>query len=74
MFAEKFKSKLNSIKSEASTLIDVIKVDEEVRESRLAICTDCPHLFKPTKSCKKCGCFMTAKTWLKDAECPIKKW
>lgn len=41
---------------------------------RLAICSECPRLFKPTYTCKECGCFMKVKTHLKAAECPIGKW
>ncbi|MBM3910465.1 MAG: hypothetical protein FJ356_02315 [Thaumarchaeota archaeon] len=43
-------------------------------EDRLAICKACPELIKLTTQCKKCGCFMTAKTKLKRAECPLGKW
>jgi hypothetical protein len=31
-------------------------------------------LIKLTSQCKKCGCFMEAKTKLPNAECPIGKW
>lgn len=47
---------------------------KEIRNERFDICKECPRLFKPTKTCKECGCFMAAKTWLKDATCPIGKW
>lgn len=47
---------------------------KEVRNKRYEICKSCPKLFKPTRTCIKCGCFMAMKTWLKDAECPIEKW
>ena len=47
---------------------------KEIRNKRFEICKGCPKLFKPTKTCKECGCFMAAKTWLKDATCPIGKW
>jgi Family of unknown function (DUF6171) len=43
-------------------------------EERLAICRACPFLFKPTMTCKKCGCFMRAKTLLNHVECPEGKW
>lgn len=46
----------------------------DIRNERYEICKKCPKLFKPTKTCKECGCFMAAKTWLKDATCPIGKW
>lgn len=47
--------------------------DEEAAE-RFSICKSCPELIKLSKQCKKCGCFMVAKTKLKAATCPIHKW
>ena len=38
------------------------------------LCNGCEFLTKTTKQCEKCGCFMTAKTRLANAECPIGKW
>lgn len=46
----------------------------EVRDERLDACKGCEELFKPTRTCKQCGCFMALKTWLKDATCPLGKW
>lgn len=48
--------------------------DEEDAEKRFAICKVCPELIKLTKQCKKCGCFMVAKTKLAAATCPLGKW
>lgn len=53
-----------------SKLID----DEEIIKYRMSICNSCPNLIKNTKQCTKCGCFMVAKTKLKNAECPINLW
>lgn len=47
---------------------------EEIAENRYSICKSCPELIKLTKTCKKCGCFMAAKTKLKKATCPLNKW
>ena len=47
---------------------------EEKAEERYSICKSCPELIKLTKQCKKCGCFMAAKTKLALAACPIGKW
>ena len=44
---------------------------EELAAYRLEICKTCPFY---RKLCKKCGCFMTLKTTLKNARCPIDKW
>jgi hypothetical protein len=49
-------------------------VEDEVAKERFSICKGCPELIKLTTQCKKCGCFMTAKTKLKMASCPIGKW
>ena len=46
----------------------------EVAEERYSICKACPELVKLTKQCKKCGCFMVAKTKLQGAVCPLVKW
>ena len=47
---------------------------EELAESRYDICKACPELIQLTKTCKKCGCFMSFKTKLQDATCPLNKW
>jgi hypothetical protein len=46
----------------------------EVAADRFSICKACPELIKLTTQCKKCGCFMKAKTKLEKAVCPIGKW
>ncbi len=67
-FTEKLKNKLNSI-------VDVrIFVPDEVGKDRMSICNSCEHLLHITMQCKKCGCFVQAKTKLANSECPIKKW
>lgn len=48
--------------------------DKDVAESRLKICLDCEYLWKITRQCSKCYCFIDGKTKLKTEECPIKKW
>lgn len=50
------------------------RVSEENASARYEICKACPELIKLSKQCKKCGCFMYAKTKLKEASCPINKW
>jgi hypothetical protein len=47
---------------------------EDLTNSRIAICLECPELIKMTTQCKKCGCFMSVKTKLEAAKCPIGKW
>lgn len=41
---------------------------------RIKICEGCPELFKPTYSCKQCGCFVRVKSYLATQECPLGKW
>ena len=48
--------------------------NQEARDRRFNICKECDRLFKPTRTCKECGCFMAMKTWLRLAECPLGKW
>lgn len=43
-------------------------------QARYEICKTCPEIIKLTSQCKKCGCFMKAKTTLAKASCPIGKW
>lgn len=49
-------------------------VEKDIAEKRYSICVACPELIKLTKQCKKCGCFMFAKTKLQAATCPLGKW
>jgi hypothetical protein len=48
--------------------------DDETAQNRFETCLNCEFLIKLTKTCKKCGCFMQAKTKLADASCPVGKW
>lgn len=50
------------------------KVSTEIHEFRYAICQECPFLYKPTDTCKKCGCFMKIKAFMPKHSCPIGKW
>jgi hypothetical protein len=58
----------------ASDHIKQITVTDECREERYDICKSCEHFYSPTSTCKICGCFMSAKTYLSEVECPLKKW
>lgn len=53
---------------------NIKKVETEIAGARFEICLSCPELIQLTKTCKKCGCFMEAKTRLPHASCPIHKW
>lgn len=47
---------------------------QEEHDRRYEICKGCEFLFKPSRTCKKCYCFMPLKSWLEKADCPIGKW
>jgi hypothetical protein len=49
-------------------------VPNKVYEERLEICRECVYYFKPTGTCKDCGCFMKLKARLAPMECGQKKW
>lgn len=51
-----------------------VAIAKKRKSDRLAICSECDRLFKPTFTCKECGCFMKVKTGLKIAKCPLGKW
>ena len=71
---DKLKQRMQQVENNAREMIDGIKVSKEIQAQRISICNSCEHLFKPTNTCKKCGCFMDVKTWLAPASCPIGKW
>jgi hypothetical protein len=74
---DKLKQKMQQVRdvaqSSASGLLTQ-KVEPEVQAYRYGICSSCEKLYKPTDTCKACGCFMKVKTWMPKQSCPIKKW
>jgi len=52
----------------------VIKVPDNVQEERFNICKGCEFLSTKNNRCRKCGCFMNAKTWIPSSKCPVGKW
>jgi len=60
--------------------------DRELAEKRIAICEDCNHFRKRSRTCgtpiigdkvgdkRTCGCFMDAKTKLSFSTCPLDFW
>ena len=50
------------------------KVPEEIQHYRYSVCKSCDKLYKPTDTCKVCGCFMRVKTWMPNQSCPIGNW
>lgn len=51
-----------------------IFVEADVQQTRLKLCQACDDFNKTTMQCRRCGCFMSAKTRLKSGSCPIGKW
>lgn len=49
-----------------------ILAEEPVVRQRLLICEKCDQ--KSGVRCLKCGCFLTLKSAIKVATCPINKW
>jgi len=72
---EKMKKAVNAVEKKAVDAIpESAKAPEEITKARWDICSNCEFLYKPTNTCKKCGCFMVLKTSLKKVKCPINKW
>lgn len=74
---QKYKEEIK--KKYSTTPLDFLKpsteyAEPELSKQRMDICNSCEFLFEPTKQCKKCGCFMTAKTLFQKSKCPIGKW
>lgn len=49
-------------------------VSQEVKQKRLAACETCTEYRLSVKVCRKCGCFMPAKTSFATVYCPIGRW
>lgn len=73
-FAEKVKAKTDAIAAGHLKLMNAIKVSPEIQKERYDICLSCDKLYKPTSSCRVCGCFMQIKTWMPEQACPLGKW
>lgn len=73
-FLDKLKERTGQMKAALGDAMAHRRVDESTRNDRLEICLSCEHLMHTTQQCKKCGCFVQAKTWLPSQRCPINKW
>jgi hypothetical protein len=51
-----------------------MSISREQRQARLQACVECPSLFRPTYTCKECGCFVKVKSALPMFTCPLGKW
>lgn len=50
---------------------ELLTSEQDVRK-RIDLCNKCDY--KSGMRCLKCGCFISLKTAVLTAECPIKKW
>ena len=71
---EAIKAQKFDMRSISDRFKNVIIHDEDIVNKRLDICKGCEFLFKPTNTCKKCGCFMDVKTKIATSSCPVGKW
>lgn len=73
----KLKEKMETLRNnteDAAVAMLTNKVSPKVQEMRFSTCLSCEKLYKPTDTCKVCGCFMRVKTWIPNVSCPINKW
>jgi len=73
-FLEKLKERAEVVRHAAKDSIKALLVPDEIKAERLSYCNSCEFLFEPTMQCKKCGCFVNAKTAIAPFKCPIGKW
>jgi Family of unknown function (DUF6171) len=71
---QKYKENLGNTKPWDILNPNIEYAEEEKFKKRFDICKLCPEFIDLTKQCKKCGCFMSVKTKLEAAACPIGKW
>jgi hypothetical protein len=64
-------------------ILDVVKdviigdleiASDDIVESRRALCESCEVRNATFNICTVCGCFIPAKTKLKESECPMELW
>ena len=73
-FLQNIKKATIEAKTQVESKIKSLAVDVTTRTARLDICKECEHIIRLTHQCSKCGCFVEAKTWVANSQCPIKKW
>lgn len=73
-FLEKLKQRMSEVNAAIQDVVDENIATDAVKEERMDICRACDHYFAPTNQCKKCGCFLKAKTAVNAFSCPIDKW
>lgn len=76
-FIDKIRNRIETVRLntiEAAGGLAKLKASGELQAARLEICNSCEFLFQPTSQCTKCGCFVTIKSAINQARCPLNKW
>lgn len=73
-YLDKLKNKIDDFSTYKTKLKEKYLVSTEEQIRRITICNSCEFLFTPTRSCKKCGCFVDAKSTIANTDCPMSKW
>lgn len=75
---DKLKNKMHeaaqTAKQQAQQKLQAVRVTSDIQAQRMSVCESCEYLYTPTTTCKKCGCFMSVKTWISMSSCPLNKW
>lgn len=64
---------VDKLKERLASARQGILADQETAVKRITICNTCDQLTS-LRNCRKCGCFVDAKTKLLDTSCPLNKW
>ena len=54
-----------------SRILDKVFVSETEKTVRMSLCRDCEHFSPLLSQCNICGCFLEAKTRLKNFHCAL---
>lgn len=73
-FLDKLKERVEQAALTTAEKVGILVAEEPVIQTRVEICNNCENLYKPTRNCKLCGCFIDLKTKLQSSSCPINKW
>jgi len=66
------KNEMFDLRAIPGRIKNILLHDQDVIDTRRAICDGCEHRFG--LNCKKCGCFIKAKTKVATSSCPVGKW
>lgn len=79
VYPSNFQMAKNLTKDVFKTVVSVSKgnslnASNEVINNRKSICNSCEFFDSSAERCRKCGCNMAIKTYLKASNCPLGKW